>query len=38
VPAWEEQFEPPKLYDLKFKAIDEDTLSDIIEKIKTKRV
>ena len=36
--AWEQQFEPPKLYDLKFKAIDEDTLPDIIEKIKTKRV
>jgi len=36
--AWEQQFEPPKLYDLKFKVIDEDTLPDIIEKIKTKRV
>lgn len=36
--AWEEQFEPPKLYDLKFKTIDEDTIPDIIEKVKTKRL
>ena len=36
--AWEEQFEPPKLYDLKFKTIDEDTIPDIVEKVKTKRL
>lgn len=38
VPEADEQFERPKEYDLKFKNVDDETIYDIIEKIKTKRL
>ena len=38
LPAWEEQFQAPNLYDFRLRGIEEETLNDIIEKVKTKKL
>jgi acylphosphatase len=38
LPAWEEQFEAPKLYDFRIKRIEDETLDEIVERVKTKKL
>lgn len=38
LPAWEEQFQAPNLYDFRLRSMHSETLNDIIEKVKTKKL
>lgn len=38
LPAWEEQFQAPKMYDFRLRTINSQSIKDILEKIETKKV
>ena len=38
LPAWEEQFQAPSLYDFRIRRVEDETINEIIERVKTKKL